>query len=312
MKTVERNNSLNKLFDLGKRHFENHNYKKAKKYLNAFLKQEALGVKNNQHKNIAFLYVGCIHKEEKKYEEAIDYFQRIRMSEFTKEDVAYIFIQLGESFASINKYKKAVVLIKKGIKNYKRDDIDIVLFNLAGSLAHMNAYNKAIKCYLNILKVYGSSSLKNSVLFKLGTSYYSIKKYNQAKEYFSQFLESYSKPIEYVAHSHYYLAHIYFLEKKHQETIEEYILYLETGIEEELHGLVRINIAKNYKALNKHAYVIKEAERALKLNLGPNDKEDALGLIIQSAKKLNMIDLSNLYKQKLKKENPESRFLENK
>lgn len=294
---------------MGEKCFEGNELEKAKFHFDKILKITNSNYDLRAYKYGSLDYIGRIFKKLEKYDQALTYFSKIQLADIEKHYAGFILAEIGDCHAGLHRYDRAIKYIKKGLKLYQEDGKDIVIGNLAYIYRKNEKFDDSIKYYQKLINNYPMSLIINDAYYGLGISYYFNKKHKKAEKYFSLFLKNCNEQDELILNAHYYLAHLYYLKSDYQQSIVAYNLSLNLGIDEKLVSQVHLNIAVNFQLLGKFAIAIKEAEKALTNDPNFKNADYALALISVCAHKLNMIELRDSYKEKLKNKNPESKYL---
>jgi tetratricopeptide (TPR) repeat protein len=299
---------MDELLDLAEEYYERENFEQLSEVCHKILHASGSRLRYYSERMLVNNYLGKISQINRDFEKALAYYRKIPMLCLEKRPKAILQRELAVCYAELGDLNRAKTFYKRALRGYDGEDKDISMANLAGIYLQQHKPKQAIKLFEEILRLFPTSEIRDYVLFNLGESYYLTQKYTRSEKCFREYLDSFASSEEYVKRCHYYLGHIYQVNKNYQRSNDEYNAFADKS-DLEAQGHISRNIAVNYYYLGKYAYSIQEAQKAIELGLQPDEHEYALFLTCLSAEKLGMTELYSSSKNKLLLLNKKSKYL---
>ncbi len=139
----------------------------------------------------SLLEIGNINYKFKRYNEALNYYQTI-MNKYPNRIVAdTAFYKLGDCYCALGNYKKALDIYKKAMQKNPDllDKLPETLYNVGNTYFHLKKYGKAREYFLKIRALYPKTVYVDIALLKIGETYVQQKNLKNALFVFNRVIQ---------------------------------------------------------------------------------------------------------------------------
>lgn len=202
-------------YQIGVLYYNTKNYE-----LSVNLLQKASSSSDDEVRAKSFTLLGEIALQQKKYQQAIDYFKNIEFIAFVPENLDLRSrLGLGISYYYNNRFDESVEILSGLDSNAPLFEADKVSFYLAESYFAKGNFKEALKVYQRINST--NPLLEAQSLFGKAYSYYNIRDYTNAAYLFSDYLKKYPNDSK-ISDIRGKLADSYFADKNYTAAVKAY------------------------------------------------------------------------------------------
>lgn len=250
-------------------------------------------IKTNPSLSIAYNNLGLVYLNQKKYDEALPFFETVIKLDNDNQAKLYAFYNVGRVSRREGKCQKAVGYLEKAMKvnpsfDPARREYRIAMILIMSKAGPKQAYlddlaeayyeNGEIENAQEIYQKLAKNNVKDyRVYLKLGNIYFEKQQYDKAKQYYEKSLSI--KPDGWSVHEA--LACLFKVTKGYREAVEEYEKAIKNAPDGNLFEL-RDNLAFVYFMMGKNSSALEEWGKALKINTGKQpEKVEKINKIIK-------------------------------